>query len=734
MAGAGDIVTNLVLRNDGFKKGASEAVGSMKSIKMATEDAALQLDTFSQRAVLVGTATGVAATGLTSVASAAGLVGGTVPGLNAAAIAVRTISNVSTTAGVGVGALANSLFGIDRTKSPLNQISQVIGKIGSAAVAAKIGAMGIGAALRLVGKDSSRFDAWSKQLGFVALRATQVRIAIFGISTAAKATSAAVMLPFRAMTMGLQGVKSMAEATARATMNVGKSVGNAITSVAAMGGGAGGVALAALAGPALAAFTAFKSINLAAELEQATVAFTTMLGSAEKAGQFLQQLQQFAAETPFEFPELRDASRRLLALGFDADNVVPVLRTVGDATAALGLGSQGIDRITLALGQMRSKGKVSAQEINQLAEAGIPAWEMIAKRIGVGIPEAMKMAENGAISAGTGINAILDGMQSRFGGGMEKQSKTVLGLWSTMRDNIGLIMTDIGQAIIEGFDLRGMLADSNDFLAQFRATWLPGITNAINTVGQAFQRVVGYLRDGWGQWLLDSLASVADFVANVDIYFQVAWNNLSTGFKTFGTWLQESWSALLDGMYATLSGFVEKSTSALTSIAKGVALGGISGGVAETIRQATGAAGNTKAFDKFAKKVTSLPSMVTEAVGKTTPELQKLYDELARRQAEAQARMQRGITMSTEAALTPLSEDQMTTGKDTAKTAGKGDSSVAALLAGTRDAGSAIAKAFNSNRSPQTKLQEQQLKESREQTKLLRDIAGGGTQILPAMI
>lgn len=734
MAGAGDIVTNLALNNGGFKKSADESVGSMRSIKMATEDAAQQLDVFSQRAVIVGTATGIAATGMTSVASAAGLVGGTVPGLNAAAIAVRTISTVSTSAGVGVGALANSLFGIDRTRSPLSQVSQLIGKIGSMAVAAKIGAMGIGAALRLVGKDSSRFDKWSSQLGLVALRATQVRIAIFGISTAAKVTSAAVMLPFRSMTMGLQAVKSMAEGAARATVGVGKGIASTIASVAAAGGGAGGAALAALAGPALAAFGAMKSIGLAASLERDTIAFETMLGSAEKAQSFLKGLQAFAAATPFEFTELVDASRRLMALGFDAENVVPVLRTVGDATAALGLGSQGIDRITLALGQMRSKGKVSAQEINQLAEAGIPAWEMIAKRIGVSIPEAMKMAENGAISAGTGINAVLEGMSSRFGGGMEKQSKTVLGLWSTMRDNIGFIMTDIGGALVEGFNLKGLLGESNDFLAQFRATWMPGITSAINTVGLGFQRLIDGLRNGWGQWIADSLAGVADFVANFDIYLKTGWAIASAGFQTFTTWMQQSWSALLDGMYATLAEFATKSTSALTNIATGVATGGISGGISATIKQAMGDATNSKAFDKFARKVTSLPGMVATAVGETNPEIAKLYNELARRQEEARARAAQETASAGEAAFKPISEDLMS-GNDKSKSAkGAAQTSAAALQAGSRDAGSAIAKAFNNTRSPQIKLQEQQLKESREHTRLLRDMAGGQTQILPAMI
>jgi len=52
----------------------------------------------------------------------------------------------------------------------------------------------------------------------------------------------------------------------------------------------------------------------------------------------------------FEFPSLIEASKRMLAYGFAAEEVLPTLRAVGDAAAALGAGSEGIDRITLALG------------------------------------------------------------------------------------------------------------------------------------------------------------------------------------------------------------------------------------------------------------------------------------------------------------------------------------------------------------------------------------------------
>ena len=96
--------------------------------------------------------------------------------------------------------------------------------------------------------------------------------------------------------------------------------------------------------------TVSTAIDFNSMLQTAQIGFTTMLGSAEKAQAFLDNMADFAAKTPFEYPELLDAAKKMLAYGFAAENVLPTLRAVGDAAAALGAGSEGIDRITLALG------------------------------------------------------------------------------------------------------------------------------------------------------------------------------------------------------------------------------------------------------------------------------------------------------------------------------------------------------------------------------------------------
>lgn len=222
-------------------------------------------------------------------------------------------------------------------------------------------------------------------------------------------------------------------------------------------------------------------VNLASQLEQTQIAFKTMLGSAEQAGAFLEQLRDFAASTPFEFTDLTQSAKKMLALGFSAEQVIPTLRNVGNAVAGLGGDAGVFDRIILALGQMQAKGKVSAGEMKQLAEAGIPAWQALADAIGVSVPEAMKMSEKGAIDAQAGIAAIQADMVKRFGGLMEEQSKTVTGVLSNIKDSVGFLMTDLGTEIIEALNLREVLSNVQEFASEF-ATWFKSLDKGTKQV------------------------------------------------------------------------------------------------------------------------------------------------------------------------------------------------------------------------------------------------------------
>ncbi|SMB97758.1 tape measure domain-containing protein [Thermanaeromonas toyohensis ToBE] len=212
-----------------------------------------------------------------------------------------------------------------------------------------------------------------------------------------------------------------------------------------------------------------EAVNFNAMMEQAQIGFTTMLGSAEKAQAFLQEMADFAAKTPFEYPDLLEAAKRMMAMGFAAHEVLPTLQAVGDAAAGLGLGKEGINRITIALGQMRAKAKVSAEEMMQLTEAGIPAWEILAEAMGKSTAEVMKLSEKGFIPASQAIQILIEGMEKRFPKMMENMQDTWEGVTSTIKDvwrmTIGALTSNLFKGIVS------WLQKVRDFATEFYNTF-----------------------------------------------------------------------------------------------------------------------------------------------------------------------------------------------------------------------------------------------------------------------
>lgn len=194
-------------------------------------------------------------------------------------------------------------------------------------------------------------------------------------------------------------------------------------------------------------------LKTASGFEQAHVGFTTMLGSGKKADAFINEMAKFAATTPFAFPDLVTASQRLLAMGFAAKQVKPVLTAAGDAVAAMGGGKEQIDQVTMALGQMQAKGKIAGDEVLQLTEAGIPALKILAAEYHKTPAEMQAMISKGEILSKDAIPKLIDGMENGtkatkgFGGMMANQSKTVAGAWSNLQDTV---TTGLGH-IVEPF-------------------------------------------------------------------------------------------------------------------------------------------------------------------------------------------------------------------------------------------------------------------------------------------
>jgi tape measure domain-containing protein len=250
-----------------------------------------------------------------------------------------------------------------------------------------------------------------------------------------------------------QATRSLSSIEAKAAVTAGGLSTKLLGSLALIKTGLLAVGIAA--GVGLTALTGF-GLKSAASLEQTTIGLQALTGSAETAKTFLGELQQFAATTPFEFSGVADASRRILAFGTSVgiarEQVIPTLTTIGDLVSVLGGTQENVNSVVRALGQMASKGKLSQEEILQLAEAlpGFNANAAIAAATGHSVSETLALISAGGIDAKTGINALLQGMAQFPGaaGAMAAQSQTLLGVFSTFKDTISIALTGAFQPVI----------------------------------------------------------------------------------------------------------------------------------------------------------------------------------------------------------------------------------------------------------------------------------------------
>jgi tape measure domain-containing protein len=110
------------------------------------------------------------------------------------------------------------------------------------------------------------------------------------------------------------------------------------------------------------------AVKADADLEALRMGLISVSGSAAAADKQLARLAEVAKLPGLGFREAIQGSVNLQAAGFSAQLAERALKAFGNALATVGRGKADLDGVILALTQIQSKGKISAQDINQLAE------------------------------------------------------------------------------------------------------------------------------------------------------------------------------------------------------------------------------------------------------------------------------------------------------------------------------------------------------------------------------
>ena len=202
-------------------------------------------------------------------------------------------------------------------------------------------------------------------------------------------------------------------------------------------------AIAAAGGAAIAGI-----LSKAGQYEQLTLSMEVMLKGSEQAKKTIKELTDFANRTPFETKDILEYGKQLIGLQFSADEVTGIIKTMGDTAAGVGMDKMPI--FIKTIGEMKSLKRVEWEALKRIALTGAPIIEDMANSYGVSAEAFKKMVAAGTVK----VDDVLASMKrlttgdGPFSGMMEKQSTSLLGLWSTIMGTLDDMIKRTGQSLL----------------------------------------------------------------------------------------------------------------------------------------------------------------------------------------------------------------------------------------------------------------------------------------------
>ena len=255
------------------------------------------------------------------------------------------------------------------------------------------------------------------------------------------------------------------------------------------------------------------AVDYQKSMEYYTTSFTVMTGSADKASETVKKLADIGATTPFDMPQLADATSLLMNFGFSADDAVDSMMMLGDISQG---NADKLNSIARAYGKMNSAQKVSLEDINMMIDAGFNPLQEISEKTGESMQSLYDRISKGTMS----VDEITESMKrSTSEGGkyfqsMDAQSQTLDGRLSTLSDTIN---SKLGEA------LQPILQKAAD-------EWIPNVTNAIDnmdvdSIVSVIDDIVSAVGDLFG-FIMDNGGTIISLVAGIETAM-LTWNVVS---------------------------------------------------------------------------------------------------------------------------------------------------------------------------------------------------------------
>lgn len=326
----------------------------------------------------------------------------------------------------------------------------------------------------------------------------------------------------------------------------GSAVGDGISSLLGLGGELGMAVMGFQMMGNMAQQTASALLTPAANAETTQLSFETLMHSVSGAKQEMENLNTYAASTPMQTAWVDQAAEKLLAFGFDTKSVIPDITAIGDSLSGLGkLSDTSLNSIIDIFGKIQAQGRLTAADMTQLSDWGVPAWQALSNAMGKPIPVLQQMVSKGLLPAKDALPALQKGMESVFGGNMQKQAQTLSGTMSTLSSDWQNALAKLGGPVLKiAEDGLGKLANilGSPQFQNWAASVGQAIANALVDIGNFVKNVVYPNFVAFGTY-------VGSLVPKVTPVFQAIWN----GLQQVGNFLQQTFTPVWQQLVNTFN-------------------------------------------------------------------------------------------------------------------------------------------------------------------------------------
>lgn len=229
--------------------------------------------------------------------------------------------------------------------------------------------------------------------------------------------------------------------------------------------------------------------KLGMDADRTAVSFEVMLGSQQKAADMLNQMNRYAADSPYSRLGVQEAAQTMLGFGVEQQKVIRSLKMLGDI--AMG-NSERFKGLALVFSQVAAAGKLQGQDLLQLISNGYNPLNDISRLTGKSMSELKDEMSKGNIS----FDLMVQAMQSatsqggKFYGMVDRIAQTPFGRLGQLVDQFKDTMLSLYKVI------EPLLIPAFDLLSNIMTHSLPVI--------EGMQKGV--------RWLIDNFKTLAPYI------------------------------------------------------------------------------------------------------------------------------------------------------------------------------------------------------------------------------